>query len=555
MAFFACAILLVVLVALGVMQYRWIAELRAAERRQLEASLKATADQFADDFAAELLRVVTAFQVEYRSPSESVSKQLADAYEQWKGSAANPTLIRDILTVKSDENETQAYRFNTKTGALERISWPEVLDPLRHIVVPTREIRVTHPTSPVFLEGIPALAVPFLVTETAAKRKNHLTSQKDIPGWSVVQLDGRLIETQLLPALFQSHFAIEDPLTYRIAVASAARPHHVIYQSEPISEEDLNAPDLVLDLLPKVGTQLKTDGPHAVRIVAPETPRWQLFVKHRLGSLDAAVESLRRRDLAIAGGILLVLSASAILFLVSANRVRKLGQLQLELAAAISHELRTPVAVIQAASYNLEEGVIENPAQVRHYAHLLRDAGRRLTKIVDQILLLAEARSFRRKINLRPVDAGDAVDRALEQITVTLPGRQLPLEKSIPSDLPKISADPLLVGQCIQNLVTNALKYGEVSNHKPLKISVEADSQKREVQIRVSDQGPGINQLDFPHICEPFYRGKQSHLDPSGNGLGLALVLRLMELQLGSLSVQTSPYTGATFILHFAIAL
>jgi signal transduction histidine kinase len=135
-----------------------------------------------------------------------------------------------------------------------------------------------------------------------------------------------------------------------------------------------------------------------------------------------------------------------------------------------------------------------------------------------------------------------------------LPEGHLPVRKDIPPNLPLVKADALLLSHCIQNLITNAVKYGEISDEKPLKISVEANREKGEVEIRVSDRGPGINQKDLPHIFEPFYRGKQSELDPAGNGLGLAVVLQLMEMQFGTLSVQTGPYTGSTFVLHIAIA-
>jgi len=95
----ACVILSILLAALALVQYSWLADLRKAERQQMELSLKAAAGRFADDFVGELLRVVTAFQLEYGAPSQSLADQLSDAYEQWVGSAANPNLIRDLILV------------------------------------------------------------------------------------------------------------------------------------------------------------------------------------------------------------------------------------------------------------------------------------------------------------------------------------------------------------------------------------------------------------------------------------------------------------------------
>ena len=559
MAALACATLVVVLILLAIMQYRWIAELRELERHQLEMSLKATANHFADDFVGELLRVVTAFQIEYRSPSESLTHQLRDAYEQWAGSASYPTLIRDLYVVLPDETGLRAYEFDVKSGKLTVADWLDFLDPVRELSTAAHASssdakRATFPVSPVFLEAVPALAVPFLVSEAPAfrgKKNAKPQTAKDIPGWSVARLDRALVVDKILPALFESHFAVSSPPPYRVAIASAAKPRRVIYQSEAMSDDDLNSADLVADLIPEVGGQLKTAGPQTIRILAPESPQWRLFVKHRSGSLDAAVETLRRRNLAIGAGILTLLAASVVLILISANRARTLGRVQVEFAAAISHELRTPLSVIQAAAYNIEEGVVEDRREIQRYARTVRDAGRRLSKMVDQILLLAEMQSWRRQSAMPSICVGEVIDKAIEGIAFN---GQHPIEKSLQPDLPMVAADSLLLRHCVQNLIVNALKYGEVNEEKPLKVSAEAHLEEGQVLITVADRGPGINQSDLPHIFKPFYRGKYSELDPAGNGLGLAVVEQLMERQLGSVTVQTGPYSGCRFILHIPIA-
>ena len=310
----------------------------------------------------------------------------------------------------------------------------------------------------------------------------------------------------------------------------------------------------MLDLFKKVGGQLKIGSPQTVRIDAPETPQWRLFVKHRMGSLDAAVENLRRRNLAVGAGILLVLAASAVLVLVLAGRARTLARIQVEFAAAVSHELRTPLAVIRAAAYNLEEGVVEDRSQVRHYAGVVQDAGRRLSKMVDQILLFADTQSWRRRMAFTAVNVSDVVERALGGVSAVLPAGACRMEKALPPDLPQILADPVLLSHCIENLVINAVKYGEANDSKPVTISAHVDREARKVQIQVTDQGRGIDPVDLPHIFKPFYRGKNSDLDLKGTGLGLALVQRLMQCQRGHVSVQTAPDLGSTFTIYIPIA-
>lgn len=542
------------------MQYRWIAELREAERRQFELSLKSTADHFAEDFVSELLRVVTAFQLEYRSRSELLSDQLKDAYEQWVGSAPHPGLIQQLLIVRPAETEPRAYRFEPTSGALRAMPWLDLLDPLKDLnsysQVSSASKTGSYPKNPIFLEAIPAMAIPFVVTENpiaVASRRAIPQERKDVMGWSVAVLDRNLIVEELLPGLFASHFAVGDPPPYRVVIAATDKPERIIYQSESMSDDDLSSADLVLDLFKKVGGQLKIGGPQTVRIDAPDTPQWRLFVKHRMGSLDAAVEDVRRRNLAVGAGILLVLAASAALVLVLAGRARTLARIQVEFAAAVSHELRTPLAVIRAAAYNLEEGVVEDRSQVRHYAGVVQDAGRRLSKMVDQILLFADTQSWRRRMTFTAINVSDVVEKALEGVSAVLPTGGS-VEKVLPPDLPQILADPVLLGHCIENLVINAVKYGEASDSKPVTISAHVDRESGKVQIRVADRGPGIDPIDLPHIFKPFYRGKNADLDLKGTGLGLALVQRLMQCQRGDVSVRSAPRHGSTFTIYIPIA-
>jgi signal transduction histidine kinase len=224
-----------------------------------------------------------------------------------------------------------------------------------------------------------------------------------------------------------------------------------------------------------------------------------------------------------------------------------------EFAAAVSHELRTPLAVIRAAAYNLEEGIVEDRSQVRHYARIVRDAGRRLSKMVDQILLFADTQSWRRKAGLTPVNVKDVVEKALEGVSAVLPPGRCPVEQVLPDDMPQVLANPVLLSHCVENLVINAVKYGEAGAAAPVTISSYLDRKAGELQIRVADKGRGIDPADLPHIFKPFYRGRNANIDTVGAGLGLALVHRLMQNQRGRVTVETAPHLGSTFTIHLPI--
>ena len=130
---------------------------------------------------------------------------------------------------------------------------------------------------------------------------------------------------------------------------------------------------------------------------------WTLAARHREGPLDAVVSQLRRRNLAISFGILLLLGAGMAFALVSARRAERLAQLQLDFVAGVSHELRTPLAVIRQAGDNMAEGVVSTPEQVREYGRVIRDEGRRLTGMVEHSLDFARSRSGKREYHVEDV--------------------------------------------------------------------------------------------------------------------------------------------------------
>ena len=111
----------------------------------------------------------------------------------------------------------------------------------------------------------------------------------------------------------------------------------------------------------------------------------------------------RRRNLVVSSSILAVLGASVGLLVLSTRRAQTLARQQMEFVAAVSHELRTPLAVIRSAGENLADGVVRDEAQIRKYGELVRNEGRRLTEMVEQILEFAGIQSGQRGFALRPV--------------------------------------------------------------------------------------------------------------------------------------------------------
>jgi signal transduction histidine kinase len=283
----------------------------------------------------------------------------------------------------------------------------------------------------------------------------------------------------------------------------------------------------------------------------PEDGRWQLVVKHRSGSLEDAVAGGRRRNLAVGFGILLVLAVGMGMLVVWTGRAQRLARLQVEFVAGVSHELRTPLAVIASAADNLASGVVEAKEHVRQYGTLIGSEVHRLSGLVEQVLLFASGETRQRPYELRPVDVGEIVERALSGVDGMIDEAEFTVEKQIQPGLPPALADAGALTQCLQNLISNALKYGRDRRWLGICGQVVETDQGPEIEIRVEDKGMGIDPEDLPHIFEPFYRGRSVRsAQIRGTGLGLSLAKRITEAMDGRLSVKSVLGRGSSFTLH-----
>ena len=287
------------------------------------------------------------------------------------------------------------------------------------------------------------------------------------------------------------------------------------------------------------------------RFTTLTTPRWKLILKHRAGSLEAAVGSVRRRNLIVSSSILGVLAASMGLLVLSTRRAQRLAKQQMEFVAAVSHELRTPLAVLRSAAENLADGVVREEDQVRKYGDLMRTEGRRLTDMVEQILELAGIHSGQRGFALRAVAIEPLLHDIVSSSASIIERAGIDVDFRIPPDLPPVLGDEVALRRVFQNLIGNAVKYGASGGW----IGLSAARNGSEVRVTVSDRGMGIPPAEQTRIFEPFYRASDAvAAQIHGAGLGLSLVQRIVESHGGRVSVRSTPGQGSEFSVHLPAA-
>jgi signal transduction histidine kinase len=440
-----------------------------------------------------------------------------------------------------------------------------------------------------------------------------------ILGFTIVRLDPVVIRDTILAALTTRHFHGDDAeVDYRVVVVKKDEPQMVIWESEPgIAATVTASPDVTQGFMgprpdqvfmfarnlrgenvsipppppappPSGSTPAPVDVPRGgdrvavradnnivVSMIEKDTDRrgggrvitrsgqfggfdtrWVLMAKHRSGSLEAAVAAVRTRNLMVSSSILMLLTVVIGLIAVSARRAQELARQQMEFVAAVSHELRTPVSVIGAAAGNLADGVVGDPQRVRKYGETIQGEARRLAETVERVLQLAGIAAGSSAAAQAPISPADLVHESLNACRLEVDAAGVNVEVAIAEDLPMVVGDVTALRSALQNLISNAVKYG--GNARWLRVAAHRDQgsgTRDQVIFSVQDRGMGIDADDQKHIFEPFYRGRDAVSQQiPGSGLGLNLVRRIAEAHGGTVSVASEPGKGSTFTLALPAA-
>src|SRR5262249_41388816 len=364
-------------------------------------------------------------------------------------------------------------------------------------------------------QSIPALA--YLVRQRPAQDQR---ARERAIAWLIIQLNRGVLEKEIFPELAQKYFRGAAGLDYHIAVRENGKDKvHVIYASDAgFGEQDIQQMDASLNLFgplfgrsgPDAGPEIfmaqfrippgdRPGPPEDRRGLGPERgPRfevfthsggqsvWQVVAKHKSGSVEAAVSGLRRRNLMASFGVLMLLGVTMALIVIASQRARRLAKLQMDFVAGVSHELRTPLAVISSAAENIAHGVVGDKQQLVRYGNSIVKQTRQLTQLVEQVLLFAATQQAPKSYGPSAVNLIDVVDAALEGTAATVAAARCTVERHIEEDLPAVSADFNGLVQALQNLITNAVKYG--GERRWMRVSAASVKEKgliREVTLTV----------------------------------------------------------------------
>ena len=560
-------LLVVLLPLLAALQYRWLGQVSEGEREQMKAGLQNTARRISDDFDQELTRAY----ITYLSPSDKLSDEgsFAERHQRWLDTAHDPRLVKAVFLATDKETEVLTLKqYNAATNQFSSQAWPEELSLLQsQLEQRLKVVRTAFAQRPPQMPPPPNLSLMLngelqaLVTPiTKLPQLGSGNQTPEIFGFAIVQLDAQFIQQEMLPSLVKQHV---DANNYDLSIISRSEAKKVIWQS---AATDFSIPDTTQPLFGLSPTEIRNLRQNQQPRQSNVTPRlgggnpfgggggdnraWELRIRHRAGSLGAAVAQVRRRNLLISSGILLLLVSSIGLLMLSVRRAKKLAQQQMDFVAGVSHELRTPLAVIDSAGYNLTKGVVKDPQRVAHYGSLIRKETRRLQDMVEQILEFAGVQSGKQKYELHPTNVNQVISEVIASSQPLLVEGGFELETNVAADLPAVMADSPALARALQNLLNNAMKYGGERRWISVKAQAIANAKGSEVRLTVADQGLGISAEEQRHIFEPFYRGTEvKAAQIHGNGLGLSLVKNIVTSHNGRITVESTEGKGSQFMI------
>jgi len=230
---------------------------------------------------------------------------------------------------------------------------------------------------------------------------------------------------------------------------------------------------------------------------------------------------------------------------------RRMEAARRDFVAGASHDLRTPLASLQAMIEALAEGVVDDPETVQRYLRQSQAEILRLRGLTDDLFQLAQLDAGHFAMQYEPASLSDLVSDSLGSLSPRAAAKGLTVSGWVDPQVGLVWMAPLQVGRILHNLLDNALAHTPEGGT----IAVRAAPEDGPVVISVQDSGEGISAEDLPRVFERFYRGEQSRSrSAGGSGLGLAIAKGLVEAHGGEIWVESRPGSGTCFRFSLPIA-
>jgi len=564
--------LVVVVLVLGVLQYRWIDEVSETQEKRARARLREEVTRVADALDTEITRAVLVFTMP-PAPDEAIDEKLDETWSTWSRDAPWPRVVSGLRLAEFQDAGwlTRAWgdagEFDSRS-----IPDPDVRKQLRHGEPRGGGVvQASAQTMPLLVGGQPAMLSPLPVPGSPRMK------------WVVIRFDLSYLAGTFFSELLRQHATAEDRLDFRFQIGPAgpADPGTLFladqFQFRPdcVTSHRAGGPTVSVsgfgEKTGRSGSPARRFSPrfetgddvslaallHAAggcQIPASRSSRGLMQVSVRRAAANAGdvFNDFRRRNTLLSGLVIVVLLAALTALVVSTERARRLARFQTVVAAGISHELRTPLATLSVAADHLKNGHVENSEQAYRYGEIVDAQTRRLRHVVDQALALSRPNQSIGESRRQAVSISETIHAACDGLAPRSREAGVQIDHQITPGMPPISANPELILRCLTNLIENAIKYAGSGGWIRVTARLAQRRGQSVVEVAVEDRGPGIPDDEASAVFEPFFRGSSARQSRQpGSGLGLAIVKSAVEAQGGWIALERAAPHGCKFRLFF----
>jgi len=309
-----------------------------------------------------------------------------------------------------------------------------------------------------------------------------------------------------------------------------------------------------IDMLKKIKSQLPPDRELETIVITGHAGRDEAIEALQIGALDFLIKPISLKHLGhVTGRAVSLINAKRAekyynhALETALDEQRKLNKMQQEFVSLVSHEFRTPMAIIDGSAQRLLSLCDKiTPVELSDRAQKIRNAISRMTGLIDSTLTASQFGANKIKFKPERFDLFNLVNDVISETTEVFPDHDIRL--TIFDVLNEITGDPSLLRQVLTNLITNAAKY---SPEAP-RIDIEARRGKHSTNISVHDRGIGIPKDEIPCMFSQFFRASTSKGFP-GTGLGLHLSKQFVVMHGGTVEVESQPGKGSVFTIRLPL--
>jgi signal transduction histidine kinase len=229
--------------------------------------------------------------------------------------------------------------------------------------------------------------------------------------------------------------------------------------------------------------------------------------------------------------------------------LKAVDSLRRELIANVSHDLRSPMAVIHGyvETFMMKKDVLTEEEKTQYLDAIIQNSNK-LNKLVGDLFELSKLEAQQMRLHKEPILINEMLHEMCGQFSILARKNNIEIHSAIPEKMPSIMVDSSLIGRAIQNILDNAIKFTESNGV----IEVQTEIKGEKLHIAVSNTGTGISTTDIPHVFDRYYKAN-TNASAQSTGLGLAIAKKIIQLHSGEISVKSILGQRTTFSIEIPV--